>query len=252
MAERMRIDELAARTATSTRNIRAYQTAGLLPPPELEGRTGWYGREHVQRLEMIGELQERGFSLAAIRHTLDAWAAGGTLGHLVGLRQILRAPMEPEQPGRISSEELYSRFPEARDDAALVGRAVALGLVARRGDGNDFDVPSPLLVEAGAELVGLGIPLAEVLDAVDDVRSLLGAVADRFVALVAPTISGRLLGEDATEEGAVEALAAVQRLRPIALEVVRPFLAAELERAIEAGLSAATASLPTADAADAG
>ena len=34
------IDELAQRTGLTTRNIRAYQSRGLLPPPEVRVRTG--------------------------------------------------------------------------------------------------------------------------------------------------------------------------------------------------------------------
>ena len=51
----------------TVRNIRAYQSRGLLPPPELRGRTGYYGAEHVARIELIRELQSEGFNLEAIR-----------------------------------------------------------------------------------------------------------------------------------------------------------------------------------------
>lgn len=47
---RMRIDELAAKTGLTSRNIRAYREKGLLPAPELEGRTGFYTEQHLQRL----------------------------------------------------------------------------------------------------------------------------------------------------------------------------------------------------------
>src|SRR5688572_32947962 len=94
---KLRIDELAHRAGTTSRNVRAYQARGLLPPPELSGRTGYYSEEHLRRLELIAELQERGFSLEAIRHTLEAWSQGGDLGHLVGFRHILTAPLLEEQ-----------------------------------------------------------------------------------------------------------------------------------------------------------
>ena len=54
------IDELARRTGMTVRNIRAHQSRGLLPPPEIRGRTGYYGAEHVARLELIKELQADG------------------------------------------------------------------------------------------------------------------------------------------------------------------------------------------------
>jgi DNA-binding transcriptional MerR regulator len=57
------IDELAQRTGMTVRNIRAHQSRGLLPPPEVRGRTGYYGAEHVARIELIRELQADGFNL---------------------------------------------------------------------------------------------------------------------------------------------------------------------------------------------
>ena len=51
------IDELARRTGMTVRNIRAHQSRGLLPPPEVRGRTGYYGSEHLARIELIRELQ---------------------------------------------------------------------------------------------------------------------------------------------------------------------------------------------------
>ncbi len=40
----MTIRELAERTGMTVRNIRAHQTRGLLPPPVVRGRTGYYTR----------------------------------------------------------------------------------------------------------------------------------------------------------------------------------------------------------------
>src|SRR6266702_1890965 len=79
------IEELARRAGLSTRNVRAYRTAGLLSPPLLEGRTGRYGDEHLRRLVVIGRLQRRGWSLAAIRDALAAQGAGRSLEELLGL-----------------------------------------------------------------------------------------------------------------------------------------------------------------------
>ena len=43
------IDELAQRVGMTVRNIRAHQSRGLLPPPVVRGRTGYYGPDHVAR-----------------------------------------------------------------------------------------------------------------------------------------------------------------------------------------------------------
>jgi DNA-binding transcriptional MerR regulator len=97
----MTVDELAQRAGTSTRNVRAFQTAGLLPRPDLVGRTGWYGEDHLARLEAILRLQARGFSLAGIGELFRAWEQGRSLEELVGLpprRRRRRAAVPDDDP----------------------------------------------------------------------------------------------------------------------------------------------------------
>ena len=45
-AAELTIDQLAQRTGMSVRNIRDHQARGLLPPPEVRARIGYYGPEH--------------------------------------------------------------------------------------------------------------------------------------------------------------------------------------------------------------
>ena len=63
----MNVDELAHAAGLVVSTVRLYQSRGLLPPPTKRGRVGWYGPDHLARLRLIADLQERGFSLAAIR-----------------------------------------------------------------------------------------------------------------------------------------------------------------------------------------
>ena len=65
------IDELARHVGMTVRNVRAHQSRGLLPPPEIRGRTGYYGPEHIGRLELIKDLQAEGYSLEVIKRILD-------------------------------------------------------------------------------------------------------------------------------------------------------------------------------------
>ena len=225
----LRIDELATRAGTTSRNIRAYQARGLLPPPTLEGRTGFYGEEHLHRLEIIHELQERGFSLAAIGELLQTWAQGGDLGHLLGFKHLLAAPLVDEDPTRYTLAELLERFPEAAGEPHLLRRSIELDLI--RPEGEDVYVaPSPLLIEAGEELIRAGVPLAAILELVGELRTDIARIAERFVALVADHITPppEAQPEDDELDGALESLG---RLRPIAIEVVRPLMAQELQRA---------------------
>ena len=41
-------------------------------PPEVRGRTGYYGPEHLARLQLVRELQADGFNLELIRRLLES------------------------------------------------------------------------------------------------------------------------------------------------------------------------------------
>src|SRR3954462_9821647 len=56
----------------TVRNVRAHQSRGLLPPPKVRGRVGYYGPEHLERLRLIRSMQEEGFNLSAIASALAA------------------------------------------------------------------------------------------------------------------------------------------------------------------------------------
>jgi DNA-binding transcriptional MerR regulator len=241
---RLRIDELATEAGTTSRNIRAYQARGLLPAPLLEGRTGYYGQEHLDRLQIIQELQDRGFSLAAIGELLKTWAQGGDLGHLLGFRHLLAAPMAIEEPTRVHVDELVERFPEAADEPGLLQRAIDLDLVRPLGD-DVYEAPSPMLIEAGEELVRAGVPLSDILELVAALRGDMSRVADRFVGLVEEHIAPSVA--DAPRQSDFRrALESMRRLRPVAIEVVRPLIAQELEQARERALVRLAAELDEA------
>src|SRR3954454_2429286 len=92
----MTIDELARRTGMTVRNIRAHQSRGLVPPPEVRGRTGYYGDEHAARIELIQELQADGFNLEAIRRLLSGVRESSS--EVLSFSRSLRAPFEDEVP----------------------------------------------------------------------------------------------------------------------------------------------------------
>ena len=93
---KMTIGELAQRTGMTIRNIRAHQTRGLLPPPEVQGRTGYYNEEHVARIELTREMQAEGLNLEAIRRVLES--TGGSSKEMVDFARAVRAPFEDETP----------------------------------------------------------------------------------------------------------------------------------------------------------
>lgn len=83
--EGWRIDELARVAGVTARNLRAYQSQGLLAAPRLVGRVGRYDADHLDRVRAILRLQASGFSLAGIKVLFAAHAQGRTLGELLGV-----------------------------------------------------------------------------------------------------------------------------------------------------------------------
>jgi DNA-binding transcriptional MerR regulator len=71
MAETYTIMALAEAVGMTVRNIRAYQSRGLLHSPEIQGRVAHYNSAHVARLELVGSLQREGFTLSAIKRLID-------------------------------------------------------------------------------------------------------------------------------------------------------------------------------------
>src|SRR3982751_5738369 len=123
------IDELARRAGTTTRNIRAHQSRGLLSPPRLAGRVGYYSQEHLDRLLHIAKLQERGFSLASIHNLLEAQEKGLGLTEVLGLEEVLTRPWVEEKAEFVSESGLVSDFPEITDDPDLVKLGIDLGVL---------------------------------------------------------------------------------------------------------------------------
>lgn len=103
----MTIEELAAYVGMSVRNIRAYNSAGMLPPITLRGRLGLYGSEHTARLEVIRSLREQGFGLDRIKQILqqdarmpahaDSWiAAQSHILNVIGTSESATETVAPE------------------------------------------------------------------------------------------------------------------------------------------------------------
>jgi DNA-binding transcriptional MerR regulator len=128
------IDQLSERTGVTVRTIRFYASRGLLPAPQLRGRTGLYGPDHVARLELVTELSGLGFTLAAIEGQLDRLPATAGAEDLA-LQRALLTPWVPEQIEEIDATELERRAGRALGPAdvdALEGLGVITRLDAGR------------------------------------------------------------------------------------------------------------------------
>src|SRR5215207_10814329 len=117
------VEQLAQETGMTVRNIRNHQSRGLLPPPDVRARIGYYGPQHVERLRLIREMQADGFNLEAIRRLLSE----GVADSFFGLKRAATAPFETEPAEIISAEELLERFGEVHPK--VVEKAERLGLL---------------------------------------------------------------------------------------------------------------------------
>jgi DNA-binding transcriptional MerR regulator len=107
------IGELAQRTGVTRRTIRYYVEIGLLPPPAGAGKAAVYGRDHLERLETIKELQAYRLSLEEIRDRL----AGKPVRSLeLAADQMLMAEAAPDlvSSDRSSAADYIARLRERR------------------------------------------------------------------------------------------------------------------------------------------
>jgi DNA-binding transcriptional MerR regulator len=216
----MTIDELARRTGMTARNIRAHQSRGLLPPPEVRGRTGYYAREHLDRLELIKELQADGFNLESIRKLIEG--ARGSTSDVLRFTKALRVPFEDEEPEILDGLELAKRFggdPETGPDPDVLSRAVELGLLRHLGE-DRFEVRSPRLLNAGSELQKLGMPPGTGLDVVEQIRRHADGVAEAFEGLFIEEVWKPFEKAGRPPERWPQVLEALERLRPLATEAL--------------------------------
>jgi DNA-binding transcriptional MerR regulator len=181
MRHELRLDDLAREAGITSTTVRLYRTKGLLPPPRMAGRTGWYDETHLARLRLIARLQAQGHSLAGIRRLLDTWQQGRSLDELVGVETQLDALLD-RRAALLTPEELAARFPADTLTPELVRRAQALGLIAFTDDGK-VRIPDVRFLETGAALIDLGIPADVVLDEWESLARATDDIASRFIAL---------------------------------------------------------------------
>jgi DNA-binding transcriptional MerR regulator len=215
--DRMTIDELAQRTGMTVRNIRAHQSRGLLPAPEVVGRTGYYTDDHAARLELIKEMQGDGFNLGSISRLLEG-VGDSSSGEVLGFARAVRAPFEEEEPEILPAEEIAKRW-GGEADAALFKRAERLGLLRPLGEGG-YEVVSPRVLRAGAELAELGIPPDRALDVAAKLRRQSREVARTFIELFLESIWKPFERAGRPEEEWPRVREALERLRPLASEAL--------------------------------
>ena len=219
------IDELAARVGMTVRNVRAHQSRGLLPPPDVRGRTGYYGDAHVARLELIKDMQAEGFNLRTIEHALEK-VAPGSEREVLEFRRRLLEPWSDEEPEILDREaivELFGTF-----DEKFLDQAVKLGTLRVLAEGR-YEAPSPSLMRAGAEAVALGVPLAATLEIQRMLHKHADAVAKAFVDLYLEYVWRPFVAAGRPEDHWADVVAALERMQPLAGQALLATLRLSME-----------------------
>lgn len=225
------IEQLAAQSGMSVRNIRAHQARGLLPPPEVRMRVGYYGPEHVSRLRLIRDLQNDGFNLAGIKRLLED--TQGTAERLLRFKQALSDAAGSERAETITLRELAQRFRVGAQDAPeVLAQAQKLGVIVPVSR-DRFEVPSPSLLAVAEEVVQRGITLGSALGVLEEIERHSDSVSRSFVQVFLREVWKPFQQADMPPERWPEVEAAVARLRPIATEALMAIFQQRLSTHIE-------------------
>ncbi|MEY9934629.1 DNA-binding transcriptional MerR regulator [Catenulispora sp. GP43] len=252
--EEYRVDDLARLSGMTVRNIREHQSRGLLPAPTVRGRVGYYGPEHLARLEQIKRLQAEGFTLESIRRMLGGGAEFASFAAAVhqafddGDKRVVRLEdihtLFPgldtgdedttDSAGSAGSTDTTDSTNTAASDpdrsTALLNSAVDLGLLRPLGNGR-FEERSPQLTRIGAELMALGIPPDSALKAAAEARTHVQAVAKSFVQLYVDQIWAPFEAAGYPADRWPDIIGGLDRLRPLALDSMLALMRMALDEA---------------------
>ena len=234
-ANGLTIEQLAAETGMSVRNIRSHQARGLLAPPEVRSRVGYYGSQHVTQLRLIRSLQDEGFNLNGIKRLLEE--TDGSVERLLRVRQSLAASLQDAGAETHTAGELGRRFQlDPVEGRALLSKAVKLGVLIPVG-GDKYEAPNPSLLAVGDEAVRSGIPLRAALSAIEEVQRHCDAASRSFVKLFLREVWRPFEKADMPAERWPEIEDAVERLRPAASGALLTIFQQRLSHQIESALS---------------
>ena len=225
------IEQLAALSGMSVRNIRAHQARGLLAPPEVRLRVGYYGPEHVAQLRLIRELQADGFNLNGIKRLLED--TEGTAERLLAFKRALSSATSGEAPEQITLAELGRRFRVSPEEAPdVLAKAQELGVLVALSD-DRYEAPSPSLLALAEEVCRRGISLRSSLAVLEEIDRHVDSVSKAFVELFLGEVWKPFAQADMPAERWPEIEEAVQLLAPIASEALMAIFRRRLGRGLE-------------------
>jgi DNA-binding transcriptional MerR regulator len=233
---RYRVEQLAAACDVSVDTVRFYQSRGLLPQPEREGRVAWYDDAHAERIRRIRQLQGKGLTLAAIGRVLSGeldpsdadLAAAVAVARGVGV----------DEDATLTLEDLAAA---SGVPASLIQAVEREGItIGRRVDGEvRYSAGDAEVMRTALRLLEFGLPVGDLLGLARDADGALRLLAVRAVDLFDANVREPIRDTAGSDpEAAARTVEAFETLLPAVTSLVsnhfRRLLLEEAERRIEA------------------
>jgi DNA-binding transcriptional MerR regulator len=230
---RYRVEQLAASCDVSVDTVRFYQSRGLLPQPEREGRLAWYDDAHADRIRRIRELQAKGLTLAAIGRVLDGEMAAGD-ADLAAAVAVARGDDGQAVPLTLDELAGASGVP-----ASLIQAVEREGIaVGRRVDGDvRYSSADVEVVRTALKLLEFGLPVGELLSLARDADTALRTLAVRAVDLFDAHVREPIRDTVGPDPGGLRTAEAFEALLPAVTALIathfRRVVLEEAERRLE-------------------
>jgi len=197
-----RVHDLARQAGITVELLRSYQSKGLLPPPRHEGRNAWYGARHLERLRLIRDLKDRGYSLRMIERAVEQ-------GGLQSEDAAVAAVEIPEE--RLTLAQLAER---TRVPPAMLRSLEASGILRPRRSGRErwYTEADVRAVRMLLSLLGGGLPMEEFMRVASVQLDVAQDVADGAVALFMKYAREPLLAAGLSHREEAERMVAALRL----------------------------------------
>lgn len=223
------VDELAREAGMTVRNVRAYASRGIIDPPRLEGRTGYYSMSHLNRLRLVRSLLDRGFTLAAVEQAIvnSPNPAPEIALDLISMFDASAPEIEPQV---ISREEIELLAGTSVNEDALA-ELEQLGLIEL--DGDRIVLLAPDVVRPGIAALGLGLTEPTLLKIAAREQEVLRSLAQEIVSLVSAEIAQPFIDAGLPESERERVLSAIEGMIPIAGQSVLGMFRTELQHAVE-------------------
>ena len=177
---RYRVEQLAAACDVSVDTVRYYQSRGLLPQPEREGRVAWYGDVHAARIRRIRELQKKGLSLEAIGRVVRGELGDADADLAAAIAEARELAGEEAELLTLDGFATASGVP-----ASLIQAVEREGIRIGRDVGGQtrYTAGDIELVRTALHLLEFGLPLGDLLSLARDADQALRDLAARAVDL---------------------------------------------------------------------